>query len=111
MSFYSEYLFLVNALFIRYKEKIQEVKKLLNDENMKGLEKAIWWIEYVIRNKGAAHLRNRVVDMSWFEYLMLDVYVFIFAITFFIYFITYKSLVFVTKRLILNLTKKKIKTF
>lgn len=59
-----------------------EVRKLLNDETAKGLEKAIWWIEYVIRNNGALHFRSRMVDMAWYEYLMLDVYGFLAVLCF-----------------------------
>lgn len=64
--------------------------KLLNDESMRGLEKAVWWIEYVIRNKGAAHFRNRVVDMSWYDYLNLDVYGFLILTGFILCFVIYK---------------------
>lgn len=76
-----------------------ELGSLLNDENATGLEKAIWWIEYVIRNKGAMHFRNRVVDMSWHEYLMLDVYGFLIFTGFLVCFVIYKLLAALIKRL------------
>lgn len=44
---------------------------------MKPLDKAMWWIEYVIRHKGAEHLRSPVVEMSWFKLLSLDVITFL----------------------------------
>lgn len=44
---------------------------------MKGVEKAVWWIEYVIRHKGAKHLRSPAADMSFFEYFMVDVVLFL----------------------------------
>lgn len=40
---------------------------------MNGLEKAIWWTEYVIRNKGAKQLRNPIVDLPLYQFLLLDV--------------------------------------
>lgn len=40
---------------------------------MTGLEKAVWWSEYVIRHGGTRHLRSPTADISWFEYLLLDV--------------------------------------
>lgn len=40
---------------------------------MNGLEKAVWWTEYVIRNKGAKHLRNPAADLPLYQYFLLDV--------------------------------------
>lgn len=82
---------------------------LLNDENAKGLEKAIWWIEYVIRNKGAAHFRSRIVDMSWYEYLMLDVYGFLAITSLLICFVMYKVLAAVSRKVAPVFVSKKIK--
>lgn len=49
----------------------------MKDQPQDGLEKAIWWIEYVIRHKGAKHLRSIAVDLPWWQYLMLDVMAFL----------------------------------
>lgn len=40
---------------------------------MSGLETAIWWTEYVIRHKGAKHLRNPAADIPFYQYYLLDV--------------------------------------
>lgn len=40
---------------------------------MSPLDTAVYWTEYVIRHKGAPHLRTAAVDMPWYEYLLLDV--------------------------------------
>lgn len=76
---------------------------------MSGLERAVWWIEYVIRNKGAAHFRNRVVDMSWYEFLLLDVHAFIVFSILTICYIAYR-LVRYTIFLIRLLGTEKLKT-
>nr|QIK00360.1 UDP-glycosyltransferase [Xylotrechus quadripes] len=60
-----------------YKENVTKLRKLAFDVPMDGLEKAIWWIEYVIRNKGAKHLRNPVVDVPLYQYFLLDVICFL----------------------------------
>lgn len=59
---------------------MQKFRGLLNDQPMTGIEKAIWWIEYVIRHKGASHLKSTAVDMAWYEYFLVDVMLFIFSI-------------------------------
>lgn len=49
------------------------MSELLWDQPTKPLDRAIWWIEYVLRHKGAGHLRSPAADMSWFKLLSLDV--------------------------------------
>lgn len=63
--------------FRRYKENIKAISKLVLDQPMKPMDKAIWWIEYVIRNKGTPHFKTLAVNMSWFTYLLLDVILFL----------------------------------
>jgi glucuronosyltransferase len=33
----------------------------------------VYWTEYVIRNKGAPHLRSAALDLAWYQYFLLDV--------------------------------------
>ena len=33
----------------------------------------MYWTEYVIRHKGAPHLRSAVLDLAWYQYFLLDV--------------------------------------
>lgn len=40
---------------------------------MKGIDKVVWWTEYVIRHGGAKHLRNPAADLPWYQYFLLDV--------------------------------------
>jgi glucuronosyltransferase len=37
------------------------------------LEQAVFWTEYVIRHKGAPHMRSAVLDLTWYQYYLLDV--------------------------------------
>ncbi|XP_060531526.1 uncharacterized protein LOC132705109 [Cylas formicarius] len=90
-----------------YTENVKKMDLLINDQPMEGLQKAIWWIEYVIRHKGAKHLRSPAVDMPWWEYLMLDVIAFVFAIVYFITYIIYKSFVVIFRRRRCRNAKKK----
>lgn len=42
------------------------------DQPMKPLERAIWWIEHVLRHGGAKHLRAPSANISWSQYLELE---------------------------------------
>ena len=46
---------------------------------MKPLDRAVFWIEFVMRHKGAKHLRPASHDLSWFQYHSLDVIGFLLA--------------------------------
>lgn len=68
---------------------------------MNGLEKAIWWTEYVIRNKGAKQLRNPIVDLPLYQFLLLDVAGFLVLVS-----VVILSLIYVvSKKVVSNLRR------
>lgn len=56
-----------------YRETMQRLSRLHRDQPMKPLDKAVFWIEYVVRHKGARHLQTQSHKMSWFVYNCVDV--------------------------------------
>ncbi|KAM9496082.1 UDP-glucuronosyltransferase 2C1-like [Clarias gariepinus] len=56
-----------------YRENMQKLSRLHHDQPIKPLNHAIFWIEYVIRNGGAPHLRSHSFRMSWITYHSVDV--------------------------------------
>uniref|UniRef100_A0A3B1JFE5 UDP-glucuronosyltransferase n=1 Tax=Astyanax mexicanus TaxID=7994 RepID=A0A3B1JFE5_ASTMX len=56
-----------------YSENMKTLSRLHRDQPMKPLDHAIFWIEYVMRNGGAPHLRTQSFRMSWFTYHSVDV--------------------------------------
>ncbi|XP_049920845.1 UDP-glucuronosyltransferase 2A2-like [Epinephelus moara] len=56
-----------------YKQNMLKLSQLHRDKPMKPLDSAIFWIEYVMRNKGAAHLRTDSYKLPWYAYHCLDV--------------------------------------
>lgn len=75
------------------------------DQPMKPMEIAIWWIEYVIRHKGAEHLRSPAVDKAWFKLYSLDVISFLAGS----FILSLSSIAFTIKFVIYLYTKDKIK--
>jgi len=57
----------------RYKQKAEELSEAFRDRPMAPLETAVYWTEYVIRHKGAPHLRYAAVGMPWYQYYLIDV--------------------------------------
>lgn len=60
-------------MFRRYKDSILKIRAILEDQPMKGMEKIIWWIEYVLRHNGTSHLRDSSAALPWYQYYLLDV--------------------------------------
>jgi glucuronosyltransferase len=59
--------------YSRYRENAQRLSRIYRDQPLTPLEQAVYWTEYVIRHKGAPHLRSAVLDLAWYQYLLLDV--------------------------------------
>ena len=51
----------------RYRSKIRELRRLLQDQPMTSREKAAWYTEFVIRNKGAKHLTYPVRKVPFYQ--------------------------------------------
>uniref|UniRef100_A0A1A8N0J8 UDP-glucuronosyltransferase n=2 Tax=Nothobranchius TaxID=28779 RepID=A0A1A8N0J8_9TELE len=63
-----------------YRQKMKELSSLHRDQPIKPLDRAIFWIEFVMRHKGAAHLRTESYKMSTIQYYSIDVVIFILAV-------------------------------
>ncbi|GLG97712.1 UDP-glucuronosyltransferase, partial [Gryllus bimaculatus] len=55
-----------------YKERMKVLSNQFRDRPDTPLNTAVWWTEYVIRNKGADHLRSAALELSWYQYFLLD---------------------------------------
>ncbi|XP_065221896.1 UDP-glycosyltransferase UGT4-like [Planococcus citri] len=70
----------------KYAENAKKQSIILKDRPMNPMNLAVYWTEYVIRHKGALHLKSAATQLSWYKYLLLDVAAFcIFFILLFIY--------------------------
>ncbi|XP_031331314.1 UDP-glucuronosyltransferase 2A1-like isoform X1 [Photinus pyralis] len=96
----------------KYKSTLKYLAELAQDQPMTGLEKAVWWSEYVIRHKGAKHLRSPLLDIPWYQYLLLDVIgiiVVTVAVALYLIYFLLKSLVRLVKYIFRSKPKRKQK--
>ncbi|ROL54448.1 UDP-glucuronosyltransferase 2C1 [Anabarilius grahami] len=56
-----------------YRQNMQKLSGLHRDRPLHPLDKAVYWIEFVLRNKGARHLHAEAYNMSMYSYYCLDV--------------------------------------
>ncbi len=80
----------------KYKNNVQRISNLYRDRPMSAIDVAIFWIEYVIRHKGAKHFQYPGVELNFFQQNSLDVLIFL-LVTFYVGF---KMLTFIFKKLI-----------
>uniref|UniRef100_A0A8D8Q714 UDP-glucuronosyltransferase 2B11 n=1 Tax=Cacopsylla melanoneura TaxID=428564 RepID=A0A8D8Q714_9HEMI len=60
-----------------YSQNMAYYSALSKDTPMSPKEKSVWWIEYVLRHKGVAHLHSGAADLSIVQYYLLDVIAFL----------------------------------
>ncbi|XP_035012835.1 UDP-glucuronosyltransferase 2B15-like [Hippoglossus stenolepis] len=64
-----------------YRLNMQRLSRLHRDQPMKPLDTALFWIEFVMRHKGAAHLRTESYRLPWYSYHSVDVILFLITVT------------------------------
>lgn len=74
----------------RYMENAQLISRRFQDQPQKPLERAVWWIDYIIRNPTPDHLQSPTLKLGYFASNSYDVILLVVAC------------IFVTVRLILK---------
>ncbi|XP_009680108.1 UDP-glucuronosyltransferase 1A1 isoform X2 [Struthio camelus] len=82
----------------KYKENIQRLSDLHLDRPIPPLDLAVHWVEFVMRHKGAPHLRPAAHELNWIQYHSLDVIAFLLAVVLLSMFISLKCCLFCCRR-------------
>lgn len=64
--------FFVTVAF-RYRERVKELAELAVDQPMTGLQRAVWWTEYVLRHNDTSHLKAPWATRRFYHEFQLDV--------------------------------------
>lgn len=65
-----------------YKTNTEKRSQIIKDKPLNPVDIAVYWVEYILRHKGALHLQPASLDLNIFEYIILDIG-FLFISTFF----------------------------
>merc|ERR1711953_178814 len=60
----------------KFTQAAQNVGSLLNDQITRPLDRAVWWIEHIIRHPHMYEGKSPVHKLSWYQYFLLDVLAF-----------------------------------
>lgn len=74
----------------QYADNAKRTSQLFRDQKETPLERAIWWIEWILRNPNTDHFRSLASDMNIFQMLSIDVIFVIAVISFGLVWITFK---------------------
>jgi len=105
--FYIYYIYIILCAYIvyRYAKNAKIASNRFKDRPMTPQQSVVYWTEYVIRHKGAPHLKSHALNLTWYQYLLLDVIavtlIFVLLVTF---------VVFKVFKCIKTFTKYKVKT-
>lgn len=95
-----------------YYKSIERISDIFKSNQNDPLDTAIYWIEYIIKHKGAPHLQSHAKNLPWYRYLLLDVFMVVFGGIYIIFDILKQIVSFLTKKQpkdIDNKSKKKKK--
>lgn len=69
------------------------------DQPMTGLQRAVWWTEYVLRTRNTKHLRGSVTNIPLYKYYLIDVIGLTIAVIIIISYLFIKLLLFLSYKL------------
>uniref|UniRef100_A0A2S2PG58 UDP-glucuronosyltransferase n=1 Tax=Schizaphis graminum TaxID=13262 RepID=A0A2S2PG58_SCHGA len=85
-----------------FKEKSMIQNQVYRDQPTKPLDRAVYWIEYVIRNDGAKYLKSDSLGLNSAQYFLFDVTLFLILLTTIITWLGYRGIVKVLSKCIAN---------
>ena len=56
---------------------MKKFSRIFKDRPMTAQQSVVYWTEYIVRHDGAPHLNSVALQMNWFQYLLLDVAIFV----------------------------------
>ncbi|KAL4120280.1 hypothetical protein QTP88_013002 [Uroleucon formosanum] len=93
--------FLKNVLKLlnnkKYMENAKTASKIFKDRPMSPAKLVVYWTEYVIRHKGAPHLTSHAINLSWYQYYLLDLIALILICIIGVFFVFYRILKSISK--------------
>ncbi|XP_050431334.1 UDP-glycosyltransferase UGT4-like [Adelges cooleyi] len=79
-----------------YKQNAALYSEIYKDGDMSPLDKAVYWVEYVLRHNGAHHLRSNSAKLNSIEYFLVDVIAVTCILVILLYLILSKSITLIT---------------
>lgn len=92
-----------------YKNNALLRSKMFRDQPEKPLDRAIWWIEYVLRNSNENTFRSEALFLNIFQKHDVDIVVFLSCVVFLCLYIIFKILRVIFRKIKLSSKREKRK--
>ncbi|VVC43589.1 UDP-glucuronosyl/UDP-glucosyltransferase [Cinara cedri] len=79
----------------KYMNNAKIASERFKDRPMSSKQTVIYWTEYVVRHKGAPHLKSHAFNLTWYQYFLLDVIVTMLILIAVTLFVVYKFCTFI----------------
>jgi glucuronosyltransferase len=83
----------------KFSQNVKAISAVFRDRPQKPLETAVFWTEYVMRHKGAVHLRSAARDLNDIQYHSLDVVAFLLGAVFTALYILFALIRFIFRKM------------
>ncbi|KAF2366712.1 UDP-glucuronosyl/UDP-glucosyltransferase, partial [Trinorchestia longiramus] len=88
-----------------YSARMKQLSAVLQDQKESPGERAVWWIEYVIRHRGAPHLQYTGKQLHFLQYICADIIAFL-VVCLYISYRLFKAIVLIAFGLVFPASKQ-----
>ncbi|XP_060852684.1 UDP-glucosyltransferase 2-like isoform X2 [Rhopalosiphum padi] len=81
----------------KYMQNAKIASDRFKDRPLSPSKAVDYWTRYVIRHKGAPHLKSQALNLNWYQYFLLDVIAVVILVILLFYYAIYKTFIFIKK--------------
>ncbi|XP_030562496.1 UDP-glucuronosyltransferase 2B15-like isoform X1 [Drosophila novamexicana] len=57
----------------KYRDNMRRASRIFRDRPLSAMDTAMFWIDYVIKHRGAPHMVSAGLDLAWYQFYLLDI--------------------------------------
>ena len=73
-----------------YQSSVDQLSELILDQPQHPLDRAVWWLEYLLRHPHNTSMRPHTHNLYWFQYFLLDIMALLLSVSSLLIFLLYK---------------------
>ena len=85
-----------------YQRSVDKLSHLIMDQPLHPLDRAVWWLEYLLRHPHNTSMRPHTHDLYWFQYFLLDIITLLVIVSSLLIFILYKLISCCRRKIVLK---------
>ncbi|KAF0750695.1 UDP-glucuronosyltransferase 2B15-like [Aphis craccivora] len=93
----------------KYRNNAKIASERFKDRPMSPTDSVVYWTEYVLRHNGAPHLKSHALNLTWYQYFLIDVIITFLFLIFVVLFIIYCCFKIIYKRYLKHVHNSKAK--